>query len=80
MTTTTPRRPTKRQQRSMQRAVHLVAGLVLLAQLYAAPWLGPWLTTTAQWLVGPVVVGSGIAMWKGHRIRRVLRGRSARRA
>jgi hypothetical protein len=80
MTTTTSRRPTKRQQRSMQRVVHLIAGAVLLAQLYAAPSLGPWLTTTAQWLVGPLVVGSGIAMWKGHRIRRFLRGRAARGA
>ncbi|MGB3762082.1 MAG: hypothetical protein WA966_02595 [Ornithinimicrobium sp.] len=80
MTTTTSRRPTKRRQRSMQRTAHLIAGVLLLAQLYAAPWLGSWLTVTAQWLVGPLVVASGIAMWKGHRIRRFLRGRAARHA
>ncbi|WP_020500882.1 hypothetical protein [Sciscionella marina] len=76
----TPRKPRGRRQRSLQRAVHLTLGLFLLVELYLSPLLGPGFTTTVQWLVAPVVVASGIAMWKGQRIRHALRARAARHA
>ncbi len=72
-----PPRPTGRQVRSRQRAAHLVAGAVVLVAVYAGPLLGPVFAAAVQWVVFPVLVLSGIAMWKWPRIRRVLRGRAA---
>ena len=79
-TETTSRTPNRRRQRSLQRAAHLIAGLLLLTELYASPLLGSGFTTLVQALVAPVVVASGVAMWKGPRLRRALRARATRHA
>lgn len=70
------RRPTRRQVRDLQRATHLLAAGALLAYVYAAPLLGPGFVATVQWLVVPVVVVSGVALWKWPRLRAVLRGQN----
>jgi hypothetical protein len=75
---TAPPRVSRRRVRDVQRAVHLIAGAALLALVYAGPALGPAFVATVQWVVLPVAVVSGIALWKGPRIRAALLGRSRR--
>jgi len=67
------RRLSRRQVRDLQRAAHLVAALVLLAYVYAAPLLGAGFTAAVRWLVVPVLVVSGLALWQWHRLRATLR-------
>jgi thiosulfate reductase cytochrome b subunit len=57
------------QQRKVQRLVHLAAGLVLIAYLYAP--LGAQLEDAVRFLVLPLLVLTGIAMWQAPRIRRL---------
>lgn len=78
MTTAPPPRPSRRRARDQQRVAHLVAGVVLLSYVYLAPALGAGFTAAVQWVVVPVVIGSGVALWKWPRIRRMLRSRSRR--
>jgi di/tricarboxylate transporter len=75
-TNTTRPRPTGKQVRSRQRAAHLVAGLIVLTAVYAGPLLGPVFAAVVQWVVFPVLVFTGVAMWKWPWIRRMLRGRA----
>ncbi len=49
----------------------------MLVAVYAGPLLGPVFAAVVQWVVFPVLILTGIAMWKWPRIRRVLRGRAA---
>ena len=72
-----PSRPTGKQVRTQQRAAHLAAGLVVLVAVYAGPLLGPVFAAVVQWVVFPVLILTGIALWKWPRIRRMLRGRVA---
>ena len=76
-TNAAPARPTGKQVRTLQRAAHLAAGLVVLVAVYAGPLLGPVFAAVVQWVVFPVLILSGIALWKWPRIRRALRGRAA---
>jgi hypothetical protein len=76
-TYTAPARPTGKQVRSGQRAAHLAAGLLVMVAVYAGPMFGPGFAAVVQWVVFPVLVLTGIAMWKWPRIRRMLRGRAA---
>jgi hypothetical protein len=57
------------QQRKVQRLVHLAAGLVLIAYLYAP--LEAQLEDAIRFLVLPVLVLTGTAMWQAPRIRRL---------
>ena len=68
----------RRQVRDLQRVAHLVAGVLLLAYVYLAPTVDGvvWLV---QWVVVPVGVLSGIALWKWPRIRARLARREVRR-
>jgi hypothetical protein len=60
---------TAAQQRRAQRGVHLIAALVLIAYLYAP--LEAQLQDAVRFLVLPVLVVTGIAMWQAPRIRRL---------
>jgi hypothetical protein len=62
----------------MQRGVHLIAALVLIGYLYAP--IGAQLQDVVRFVVLPVLVVTGIAMWQAARIRRVLRTLTRRRA
>jgi hypothetical protein len=57
------------QQRKVQRLVHLAAGLVLIVYLYAP--LDAQLEDAVRFLVLPVLVLTGTAMWQAPRIRRL---------
>jgi thiosulfate reductase cytochrome b subunit len=63
---------TAAQQRKVQRLVHLAAGLVLIAYLYAP--LEAQLEDAVRFLVLPMLVLTGIAMWQAPRIRRLRKG------
>jgi thiosulfate reductase cytochrome b subunit len=60
---------TAAQQRRAQRAVHLAAALMLIAYLYAP--LDAQLENAVRFLVLPLLVVTGIAMWQAPRIRRL---------
>jgi hypothetical protein len=68
------RRPTRRELRTLQRGVHLLAGAVVLAHVYAAPVLGAGFAAVVRWLVVPTLVLSGLVLWKWPRIRARLPG------
>lgn len=59
------------QQRKAQRAVHLLAAFVLIAYVYAP--VDAELHDTVRFIVLPVLVLTGVAMWQGARIRRLGR-------
>ena len=62
--------------RTAQRGVHLVTGLVLVVCVYAVPVVDSLLATVIRWLVLPVLVATGLAMWQWPRLRRLVRGQS----
>ena len=63
--------------RDIQRAVHLLGGLLLAAYLYTPLRELPALLAVLQFVVVPVIMASGVAMWQGPRLRRRLaRGRA----
>lgn len=70
-----PSRPRGKQVRTQQRAAHLVTGAIVLVAVYAGPLLGAAFAAVVQWVIFPVLVLSGLAMWQWPRIRRALRGR-----
>jgi hypothetical protein len=58
------------QQRRLERMVHLAAGAVLAAYVYLP--LGDAVADVIRWVVLPMLVLSGLAMWQMARIRRAL--------
>jgi hypothetical protein len=62
---------TAAQQRRVQRGVHLAAALVLTGYVYAP--IGAQLQDVVRFVVLPVLVVTGIAMWQAARIRRLRR-------
>jgi hypothetical protein len=69
---------TAAQQRKAQRFVHLAAALVLVAHLYAP--LEAQLQDAIRFVVLPLLVVTGIAMWQAPRIRRLRKSVSRTRA
>jgi thiosulfate reductase cytochrome b subunit len=69
---------TAAQQRKAQRVVHLAAALVLVAYLYAP--LEAQLQDAVRFIVVPLIVVTGIAMWQAPRIRRLRKTVSRTRA
>lgn len=69
---------TAAQQRRAQRVVHLAAAFVLIAYLYAP--LEAQLQDAVRFVVLPLLVVTGIAMWQAPRIRRLRRSVSRPRA
>jgi hypothetical protein len=61
----------RRRVRDLQRGAHLVGGAILLAFVYVLP--APALLAVLQWFVVPVLLASGLALWKWPRIRAALR-------
>ena len=65
------------QQRKLQRAVHLIAGVLLLGYVYA-PAPGR-IQDLIRFLVFPLLVVTGVAMWQAPRIRRLRRSAGSQR-
>lgn len=54
--------------------------MAVLGQVYGAGAIGPVGTLVVQCLVAPVLVLSGLYLWKGHRLRRLWQDRARARA
>ena len=63
------------QQRRAERIAHLVAGMVLLGYVYVP--IPDRLQDSVRYLVVPVLVATGLAMWQAARFRRWRRRRAA---
>jgi len=59
--------------RQGQRAVHLATGALVIAAVYGGALLPGWLIGIVQFVALPVLVASGVVLWKWPRIRRQLR-------
>ena len=69
---------TAAQQGKLQRAIHLATGVALIAYIY-----GPYaahLHDAIRFLLLPLLVLTGIAMWQAARIRRLRKALTATRA
>lgn len=66
------------QQRKAQRAAHLLGACVLAVYAYAP--VGAELRDTVRFVVLPVLVLTGVAMWQAARIRRLRRAASKGRS
>jgi hypothetical protein len=67
------RRIGPKQTRNLQRAAHLVTGAAIAGYIYLTPYLGPAAQSTVRWLILPMLVATGMAMWQWPRIRRTIR-------
>jgi thiosulfate reductase cytochrome b subunit len=76
----TGQRFSNKQMRDMERLAHLGSALLVAAVVYA-PWHDSAVATgLVRFVVFPLLVGSGIAMWQLQRLRRWLRGRGGQPA
>jgi thiosulfate reductase cytochrome b subunit len=58
--------------RDLQRAVHLLGGLLVMASIYPPLAGRSMLDALVQFVVIPVLVVTGLAMWQAPRLRRLL--------
>ncbi len=59
--------------RQGQRAIHLVSGALVVAAVYGGDLLPGWLMGVVRFVALPVLVVSGVVLWKWPRIRRLVR-------
>ncbi len=72
------RRVNPRRMRGLQRLVHLLAAGVLLVYVYGGSALGSGFSMAVRWVALPILVLSGVALWKWTQLRKVLRQRGVR--
>jgi hypothetical protein len=75
MTVTASPRIPRRRVRDLQRFAHLLAGVAMIAFVYVGPILSDGFLSFLQWVVVPVIVASGVALWKWPKIRAAFRRR-----
>jgi len=63
--------------RSIFRWIHIIFGIPILGYIYDSPADTPNYASTVRYGILPVLLLSGLWMWKGHVVRRVLSKRSA---
>jgi hypothetical protein len=68
------RRGGAKRTRTAQRGVHLLTGLVLAVCVYADSATNELVEGVIRWLVLPILVATGLAMWQWPRLRRLVRG------
>ncbi len=61
--------------RTLQRGLHLFTGAAIAVYIYVAPELDSAVAAGVRWLVLPLLVLSGVAMWQWPRLRRLVRRR-----
>jgi hypothetical protein len=62
--------------RDLQRIVHLLAAVMLTGYVYLAPPPGSAPAVAVRWVGLPVLVGTGVALWKWTTMRRWWRRRA----
>lgn len=60
------------------RSVHIVFGLPIIGYIYDSPKDTPYYAWTIREVFLPVLLISGLWMWKGHVVRRAISRRSSR--
>jgi len=63
--------------RSIFRWIHIVCGIPILGYIYDSPSDTHNYATSVRYLFLPVLLLSGLWMWKGHVVRRLMGRRSA---
>jgi len=63
--------------RSIIRWIHIVFGIPILGYIYDSPSDTPNYASTVRYVFLPVLLLSGLWMWKGHVVRRLISKRSA---
>jgi hypothetical protein len=57
----------------LQRRLHLISGFVIAVVIYVEPAYDSAVATAVRWLLLPLLVLSGVAMWQWPRVRRLTR-------
>jgi hypothetical protein len=63
--------------RSIIRWIHIIFGVPILGYIYDSPSDTPNYASTARYVFLPVLLLSGLWMWKGHVVRRLISKRWA---
>lgn len=63
--------------RSIFRWIHIVCGMPMIGYIYDSPSDTRYYAPIVRYIFLPVLLLSGLWMWKGHVVRRLLRKRSA---
>jgi hypothetical protein len=69
---------TEATKRSIFRWIHIVCGIPILGYIYDSPSDTPNYATTVRYVFVPVLLLSGLWMWKGHVLRRLISKGSAK--
>jgi len=70
---------TEATKRSIFRWVHILCGIPMLGYIYDSPSDTHNYAFSVRYVFLPVLLLSGLWMWKGHVVRRLISGRSARK-
>jgi len=62
--------------RSIIRWIHIIFGIPILGYIYDSPSDTPNYASTVRYVFLPVLLLSGLWMWKGHVVRRLISKRS----
>jgi hypothetical protein len=68
---------TEATKRSIFRWIHIVCGIPILGYIYDSPSDTPYYAPTVRYLFLPVLLLSGLWMWKSHVLRQLISRRSA---
>jgi hypothetical protein len=63
--------------RSIFRWIHIIFGIPILGYIYDSPSNTHYYAHSVRYFIVPVLVLSGLWMWKGHVVRRLISKRSA---
>ncbi len=63
--------------RSIFRWIHIMFGIPIIGYIYDSPSDTPNYASTVRYVLLPVLLLSGLWMWKGHVVRRLISKRSA---
>jgi hypothetical protein len=63
--------------RSIFRWIHIIFGIPILGYIYDSPSDTPNYASSVRYVILPVLLLSGLWMWKGHVLRRLVSKRSA---
>ncbi|MFZ0868776.1 MAG: hypothetical protein WA424_05460 [Candidatus Sulfotelmatobacter sp.] len=64
--------------RSIFRWTHIAFGIPIIGYIYDSPAHTPYYAPTIRYIFLPLLILSGLWMWKGHVVRRLISKRSAR--
>ena len=62
--------------RSIFRWIHIICGIPIIGYIYDSPADTPYYAHSIRYVFLPVLVLSGLWMWKGHLVRRLVKRKS----